>query len=193
MSVEESRETAGAPQEAHAAGEVRAAPARDARRHVRLFGLHGWLILALVFVLLVLGGSTLWILQRPDDRRIVLVCLDERAEDDRERFAFSLDAPSGPWIPLPPECRTLSTGQVLSQAAFGAVSQVPAAKPYLHSSTLPQPHVVPRLPDRPTIYCRDTSADARPCPPSRIASGCDRVSERDEIDLCVIPRETCCR
>jgi hypothetical protein len=161
----------------------------DARR----FGLRGWLTLAFVFVLLALGGSTFWLLQRPDDRRIALVCLDQRAEGDRERFAFSVDAPAGPWVPLPPECRALSTGQVLSQVAFTTVREAPAAKPYLHASTPPLPHVVLQLADRPAIYCQDTSADARPCPPSRTPSGCDRVSEREQIDLCVIPLETCCR
>lgn len=165
----------------------------DAGTHARRFGLRGWLIIALVFVLIFLGASTLWVLQRPDDRRIVHVCLDERAEGDRERFAFSVDAPAGPWIPLPPECRAVSTGQVLSQVAFGTVSQAPAVKPYLHASTPPQPHVESRLADRPAIYCQDTSADAKPCPASRTPARCDRVSEREQIDLCVIPRETCCR
>lgn len=158
----------------------------------RQFGLRGWLLLALVFALIVLGVSTWSVLRRPDDRRIALVCLDARADGDADRFAFSVDAPSGPWIPLPPECRAVSTGQVLSPAAFSALSQTPAAKPYLHS-TPPQPHIELQLADKPAIYCQDTAADAKPCPAARTASSCERVPVQDEIDLCVIPRETCCR
>lgn len=150
-------------------------------------------VVAAAVVVLALGGISTWYFW-PDDPRILLVCLDDGgATDNPDRFNFSIDGPSGPWIPLSHACVPVSTGPLLSQIGFAALRQIPAARPFLHESEPAEHHRVSRLPDPPAIYCQDTWSGAEPCPTSGIPSGCDPVSEREELHLCVIPFETCCR